>query len=261
VTGVILQVVKTHFETSLAKQNQPHTIALHIEFLRRTQTGTATFKVDDVKLGRQTSIVHVSMEQDGRQEIIAYVTNSNIDKEEGFSFDTEFQLSPPPPSVDLSKLEQDTDPNWKRQGAMPFAKFRKASSRVHFHFPRDGQTLKNGADEWLCFADGSTFNDTSIGFVADMFPQIIERYRDQKQGPFWYPTLLLNLDIKKSLPKEGVKWLQIRLEMKKIRNGRMDIEVFVHDAEGDLVALSHHVGFVLDASRNTAARTKSDSKI
>lgn len=201
------------------------------------------------------------MEQDGRQEIIAYATNSNIDTEEGFSFDTGYKLSPPVPSVDLAKLEQDTDPNWKWQKEMPFAKFRKASNRVSFHFPQNGQASKSVADEWLCFSDGSNFNDSSIGFVADMFPQIIESVRDQKQGPFWYPTLLLNLDIKKSLPPEGVKWLQIRVEMKKIKNGRMDLEVFVHDAEGDLVALSHHVGFVLDASRNTAARTKSDSKI
>lgn len=64
VTGMILEVVKTHFATSLAKQDQPHTIALHVEFLRRTQAGPATFKVDDVKLGRQTSIVHVTMEQE-----------------------------------------------------------------------------------------------------------------------------------------------------------------------------------------------------
>lgn len=69
-TGVVLEVVRTHFSTSLAKQNQPHTIALHIEFLRRTEAGPATFKVEDVKLGRQTSIVHVTMEQNGRQEIM-----------------------------------------------------------------------------------------------------------------------------------------------------------------------------------------------
>lgn len=256
-----MEVVRTHFSTSLAKQNQPHTIALHVEFLRRTQAGLANFKVDDVKLGRQTSVVHVSMEQDGRQEIIAYVTNSNIEKEEGFSFDTEYKLSPPVPTVDLSKLEQDADANWKRQGKMPFSNFRKASNRVFFHFPRNGQATKRFADEWLCFSDGSNFNDSSVGFVADMFPQIIESFRDKSQGPFWYPTLLLNLDVKKSLPPGGVKWLQVRVEMKKIKNGRMDLEVFIHDAEGDLVALSHHVGFILDASRNTAERTKGGSKM
>ncbi|KAH8731356.1 thioesterase-like superfamily-domain-containing protein [Phaeosphaeriaceae sp. PMI808] len=261
VTGMLLEVVRTHFSTSLAKQNQPHTIALHVEFLRRTQVGSATFKVDDIKLGRQASVVHVSMEQDGRQEVLAYATNSNIDKEEGFSFDTNYKLSPPVVSVDLAKLELDTDPNWKHQDEMPYAKFRKASSKVEFYFPRKGQTYQSGADEWLCFSDGSNFNNTSLAFVADMFPQIIESFRNEKQGPFWYPTLLLNLDIKKSLPPEGVKWLQIRVEMKKVKNGRMDLEVFVHDAEGDLVALSHHVGFVLDASRNTAGRSKADSKM
>lgn len=261
VTGTLLEVVRTHFATSLAKQNQPHTIALHIEFLRRTSAGPATFKVEDVKLGRQTSIVHVTMEQDGRKEIIAYVTNSNIDNESGFCYNTEYALTPPVLPVDLAKLEQDQDPNWRRVNEMPFAKFRKASSKVVFHFPRDGQSLKCGADEWICPSDGTNFTNTSIGFVADMFPQVIEQHLKKEEGPFWYPTLLLNLDIKKALPEEGVKWLQIRVNMKKIKNGRMDIEVLVHDADGDLVALSHHVGFVLDAARNTAVRTKPASKI
>ncbi|KAF1943418.1 hypothetical protein EJ02DRAFT_400430 [Clathrospora elynae] len=261
VTGCILEVVKTHFSTSLAKQNQPHTIALHVEFLRRTQAGPATFKVDDVKLGRQTSIVHVSMEQDGRQEVIAYATNSNIDTETGFTFDTQHKLSPPIPPVDISKLEQDTDLIWARQPELPFAKFRKATAKVIFHFPRAGQSALSTADEWLCFSDGSNFTNTSIGFVADVFPQIVEKFRDKEHGPFWYPTLLLNLDVKKSLPPEGVKWLQIRVEMKKVQRGRMDLEVFVHDAGGDLVALSHHVSFVMNAARNTAARRKGDAKI
>ncbi|KAF2474563.1 uncharacterized protein BDR25DRAFT_279917 [Lindgomyces ingoldianus] len=260
VTGCILQVVFTHFSTALAKQNQPHTIALHVEFLRRTQIGLAIFKIDEVKLGRQTSIVHVRMSQEGREEVIAYVTNSNMDTEEGLTFDTGYSLRPPPPPVDLEKLQEDKDENWSRQ-EIPFPKFRKASARVQWHFPRKGQAMKSLADEWLCFTDGSNFTNTSLGFVADMFPQIIESYRDQSQGPFWYPTLLLNLDIKKVLPPEGVKWLALRVQLKKIKNGRMDLEVHIHDAEGDLVCLSHHVGFVVDAARNLAERRKPDTKL
>lgn len=260
-TGCILEVVRTHFDTALSKQNQPHTIALHVEFLRRTQAGPATFKVSDVKLGRQTSIVHVHMSQEGREEVIAYVTNSNIDTEEGVTFDTGYSLIPSPPPVDLAKLEQDQDENWYVKAEMPFAKFRKAAQRVKWHFPRSGQAMNSIADEWLCFADGSSFTNSSIGFVADMFPQIIESFRDQSQGPFWYPTLLLNLDIKKTLPPEGVRWLAVRVQIKKIKNGRMDLEVHVHDAEGDLVALSHHVSFVLDATRNVAERRKPDTKL
>ncbi|CAN9091847.1 unnamed protein product [Alternaria alternata] len=94
-----------------------------------------------------------------------------------------------------------------------------------------------------------------------MFPLMVESFKEKGEGPFWYPTLLLNLDVKKSLPPEGVKWLQVRVEMKKMQKGRMDLEVFVHDPAGDLVALSHHVGFVVDASRNTAARKTGNPKI
>ncbi|KAF2854551.1 hypothetical protein T440DRAFT_464704 [Plenodomus tracheiphilus IPT5] len=261
VIGCILEAVKTHFSTSLAKQNQPHTIALHVEFLRRTQVGLATFMIDNVKLGRQTSVVHVSMEQDGQQEVVAYVTNSNIDDEAGFTFDTQYKMSPPVSPVDLAKLEQDSDPVWMRQHEMPFASFRKATTKVHFHFPRKGHPAPTIADEWLCWSDGSNFTNTSIGFVADMFPQLVEGLQSKDKGLHWYPTLLLNLDVKKSLPPGGVKWLQIRVEAKKIKNGRMDLEVFVHDAHGELVALSQHVSLVVSASRNTAARKKPDTKI
>lgn len=261
VTGCVLEVVSLHFATALAKQNQPHTIALHIEFLRRTQAGPATFKVEDVKLGRQTSIVHVRMYQEGRNEVIAYVTNSNMDTEKGVGFDTGYRLHPAPLPVDLNKLEQNADPNWKWQDKMPFADFRKASNRVKWFFPRTGHALPNTRDEWLCFADGTSFTNSSIGFVADMFPQIVESYRVQSQGPFWYPTLLLNLDVKKTLPKEGCKWLAIRVQMKQVKNGRMDLDVHVYDEHGDLVALSHHVGFVLSAERNIAARRKPDTKM
>ncbi|KAJ4408124.1 hypothetical protein N0V91_003472 [Didymella pomorum] len=259
VTGCVLEAVKTHFKTSLAKQNQPHTIALHIEFLRRTQAGPALFTIEDVKLGRQTSIVHVTMEQDGREEIVAYVTNSNMSAEEGFTFDTQHELQYAPPPVDLTKLETDSDEHW-RWTEVPFAKFRKATAQIKFFLPRAGSARPNIVDEWICFSNGTNFTQTSIGFVSDMFPQIVENFKDTKKA-FWYPTLLLNLDIKKSLPADGVRWLRVRAELKQVKNGRMDLGIWIHDAAGELVALSNHVGFVLDASRNLAARRKPDAKI
>lgn len=257
----LLEVVKAHFSTTLAGQNQPHTIALHVEFLRRTQAGPAIFTIQDVKLGRQTTTVHVSLQQEGREEIVAYVTNSNMTEGDGFSYDTEYKPSPPILSVDLSKLEQGTDPTWKLATNMPHAKFRKAMNQIHFHFPQNGRAAVNISDQWVCFSDGSNFTDSSIGFIADMFPQIAEGFREDNANPLWYPTLLMNIDMKKALPPGGVKWLLTRVEIKKVFKGRMDLEVWVYDAEGDLVALSHHVGLIVDASRNTAARRVGDAKI
>lgn len=258
-TGCVLEVVKTHFTTSAAKQNQPHTIALHVEFLRRTQAGPAIFKVEDVKFGRQTSIVHVSMEQEGRQEVVAYVTNSNMSTEKGFTFDTQHELPHAAPPVDLEKLETNSDEHWSYLD-VPFAKFRKATAQVNMFLPRAAAVRSNIIDEWICWSNGTNFTQTSIGFVSDMFPQIVENFKEPKKA-YWYPTLLLNLDIKKVLPAEGVKWLRVRAELKQVKNGRLDLAIWVHDAAGDLVALSNHVGFVTDASRNTAARRKPDAKI
>lgn len=119
------------------------------------------------------------------------------------------------------------------------------------------------ADEWICLADGGRFTQTSLGFVVDQFPQIVEMYpAEQVAGGEksreeevmrrmkWYPTVLLNLDVKKALPEDGVEWLFVRVRAKRIEKGRMDLEVVVLDEEGDLVAVSNHVCLILSAERN-----------
>ncbi|KAF2433328.1 hypothetical protein EJ08DRAFT_686384 [Tothia fuscella] len=282
VTSCFLRVAHTHFSTTLFKQNQPDAMTLHLEFPRRTEVGTATFIVKDVKLGRQLSMIHISLVQHGREAVIGYFNHTNLAAETGVSFPTQWQLNPEPYPVDLAKLARGEDSLWAEQKAMPFSNFRKASNRVRFFFPSQGQKVRSLSDQWLRFRNGEKFTNESLGYVADMFPQIVESFKaeedpyaikqnvvsDPKTGEkswakFWYPTVVLNLDVKKSLPKEGVDWLFVRTQSKLIQRGRLDLEVIVMDAEGDVVALSHHSVLVLGAERNTAARTraKSDTKL
>lgn len=265
-----MRVVSLHFATTLAKQNQPHTVTLHLDFLRRTQIGPATFVVKDVKLGRQTSVVHVTLLQDDREEVVGYITNSNIATEEGVSFSTAWKLQPAPPPADLSKFDSDEDAHWGERKQWPFADFRKATLNVRSWFPRAGQPAAGLVDEWLSLKNGENWTNESLGSVVDTFPQVIETYvmgddpysidneknTASKSGTagFWYPTVLLNLDVKKALPQDGVKYLHVRLQAKQIKNGRFDLEIVVTDEVGDLVALSHHVCFAVSAARNTAAR-------
>jgi len=251
-------------------------MSMHLSFLRRTEVGFAVFKVLDVKLGARTSIVHITLSQQDREEVVAYVTNTNLINETGPSFPTSFSLDPPPPKVELSMLESGQDSQWGEPPKLPFIKFRKAVQNVHFFFPRVGQTSASTLDQWITLASGEAFTDTSLGFVVDMFPQIIENHRfhgkdpyavdlanrpseeDMKKsatGPFWYPTVLLNLEVKKALPDKGSKWLFVRIGVKMIRNGRYDIEVLVFDETGDLVAISNHVALIMEAARNLSKRT------
>ncbi|KAI9848711.1 MAG: hypothetical protein M1837_006798 [Sclerophora amabilis] len=274
VTAVFMRVASQHFVGTLSKQRQPHTITLHLEFLRRTQAGPAIFTVQDIKLGQQTSTIHVSLKQDDREEVVGYITNANLQTESGVSLQTRFSLDPLPAPVDVSKLRQDADAHWELQTRMPFPEFRKAATKVTFFFPRDGHPHRSMNDEWITFQNGERFTNESIGYAADMWPQLVENYREispydgqktkrNEEGKtpkvslparLWYPTLLLNLDIKKALPEEGVEWLFLRVQAKTIKNGRLDLEVIILDETGDIVALSHHVSFVLSAERNTAAR-------
>ena len=158
---------------------------------------------------------------------------------------------------------------------MPFAEFRKVSKKVRFFFPREGQKMRSIADEWLCYRNGEKFTNESLGYVADTWPQVVELFKRQ-DDPYalkdkelkesnntasrWYPTLVLNLDIKKALPEEGVEWLFVRVQAKQIRNGRMDLEVTIMDEDGDIVALSHHVSLILGADRNMAERKRDNAR-
>ncbi|PMD24832.1 hypothetical protein NA56DRAFT_642645 [Hyaloscypha hepaticicola] len=277
VSAVFMQVALAHFSTTLSSQNQPHTIALHLDFLRRTQAGPAKFTVKDTKLGRQTSVIHITLSQGGREEVVGYVTNSNITAEVGVSFKTNYTLDPPPLPIDLSLVRQNQDDNWALIPEMPFASFRRATLKTDFYFPRQGQRTRDSADEWIRFSNGDRWTQTTLGYVCDMWPMPVEAFlHDQnpydvstieggKGTPaaarFWYPTLLLNLDVKKVLPEEGVEWLFVRVEAKQIKNGRMDLEIVIMDEGGELVALSHHVAFALGAERNLAKRKTDSSKI
>ena len=150
-------------------------------------------------------------------------------------------------------------------------------------------------DQYITFRDPSTrFTNATLGYVVDMFPQLVETMYPHPlptsssspssaddlaiptapiSSPLWYPTLLLNLDIRRLLPPEGVKWLFVRVQSKAIERGRMDLEVLVMDPlargggggrrkekkgeeeEGmQLVASSQHVALVLGSERNMAGR-------
>lgn len=240
--------------------------------MRRTEVGPATFKVRDVKVGRLTSTVHISLFQNGREEVIGYLTNSNIPRAEGPSYDTQWRLEPAPrPLGSTAALAAGSDAEWREQKSMPFSDFRKASQNIRFFFPMRGQPAPGVADQWMAFRNGERFTNASLGMVADMFPQIPESFRARSDpyavggnagsaaaatsaAKFWYPTLLLNLDVKKALPEEGVDWLFVRTRAKQILDGRYDLEVVVMDEVGDIVALSHHVCMILPAARNLAAR-------
>lgn len=162
--------------------------------------------------------------------------------------------------------------------------------RPEMHPSSSAGTAKNHLDQWVRLhlegPPGSWTND-SLGFVVDMFLPIVEELflpnrpeeadaadapssssssslqikgkvgtRRPPRARFWYPTLSLNLEIKKALPEpDGVEWLFVRVSATAIRNGRMDLQVLVLDVGGEVVAISSHVALIMGTERNLAGRT------
>jgi hypothetical protein len=220
-------------------------------------------------------VIHVTLSQNGWDEVVGYLTNSNILTESGITLTTNYSLNPAPLPVDLQLLQVNKDSNWAKELETPFAGFRKAAKKAEFYFPRVGQRKNGSADEWIRLASGENWTNASLGYVSDMWPMPVEAFinssnphdinpRGERERPaarFWYPTLLLNLDVKKALPEEGVEWLFARVETKQIRNGRMDLDVVILDERGDIVALSQHVALVVGSDRNLAQRNKGTNKL
>ncbi|KAK6218708.1 hypothetical protein LQW54_002631 [Pestalotiopsis sp. IQ-011] len=267
VTSVLQSVAQEHFRTTLRAQNQPDCISLHADFVQRTSAGPAVVRVEDLKLGRQTSTVRLTLVQEGRNEVLAVLTHASIARESGLTLPTAWRLDPAPPPADLDKLAvHGMDGTWAECKSLR-PDFRKASLNVNMYTVKPtGRVDRGVVEQWIKLRSGEHFTNASLGFLSDMFPLMVESYAEDGEAVrgagvserqlyrHWYPTLALNLDVKKLLPEGGAKWMFVRVQSKMIAHGRKDLEVIIMDEKKEIVALSHHVAMILDGSRNTAKR-------
>ncbi|CAG8093397.1 unnamed protein product [Penicillium salamii] len=288
-TAVIYNLALTHFAHAHPKQHKtPATpISIQLSFLRRTASGPATFEVEDVKLGARTSTIHIKLLQPSEKKpgtletmVVGYITVSPASAEVGISAKTGWKPTPAPASgsradgsVDLSCLARTgSDGSWKKLNP-PFPEFRKAGAQLELFGPVGGSLQSQGGglsiDQWARFRPGGDVNgrwtDAAVAYLIDMFPSALDGFDtmsaeaakangEDGKAKNWYPTVTLNVDMKKRLPVEGVEWLYSRVVTKVVKDGRTDLEVTVLDERGEVVALSTQVGLALSASRNVGSR-------
>jgi hypothetical protein len=287
-TSAFLICARTHMQHTHPNRKQPHPINVHLEFFRRTEVGPCRMHVKDLKLGSRVSNLHLTLYQKDNTSlpiVEGYITMSNISTETGLSLDTSYSLHPPPLPVDLQTLRATgNDTHYTLRHGEPFPHFRRAALNAQLYLlkptSRPKDRPKSIGDQWIRLSpqkngqrtQGAWTND-ALGFLVDLFPQIIEQYinpvaeeaavvvKDMEKlrtivksseppARYWYPTLSLNLDVKKLLPDEGVDMLFVRVRAKVIKNGRNDLDIEVWDEGGEMVACSTHASLVMDASRN-----------
>lgn len=275
VASIFMKVASEH----LSARNQPDTLTAHWQFLNRTQAGSAVLVVEEAKLGRGMSVLHITLYQDhllsehpwvsasSNKAVVAYMTSGLLEGETGVTLPTGWGLSYQPPPAELARLTTGEDRNWERLHIPLMAKV-PVMNNLEYYVSRAGRPLPATHDYWIRLANGEFFTRASLGYVVDAGPPLlVESYRPaSRDAPvseggfpyhkgFWYPTVTMSIDVKKNLPDAGVEWLRLRVDAKMIQNGRYDAEQLVFDSQGALVALSHHFAMAVDIARNQAKRT------
>ncbi|KAK0668044.1 thioesterase-like superfamily-domain-containing protein [Cercophora samala] len=275
----LLEAARLH----LTSKHQKDAMTSHFQFLNRTEVGPAIIAISDVKPGRQFSMLHLSLYQRGlldrapwitigtsRIEITAYLTMTDLSKEQGLTLPTIWSLSSKTAAPDFPLLKtKKQDDHWREidlgsSGA--FGTYARVLDNCHFYFPKRGQEHQSVIDLWMRFKIPSEgFTNSSLGLVSDAFPYVVEAFRPppgsktnkpfKADEMFWYPTIVMSLELKRSLPEgTGIEWLRLRMQSKEIRNGRLDLEVVITSEKGELIGVSNQVNLILGSERNTGGR-------
>jgi hypothetical protein len=221
-----------------------------------------------------------------RRTVLAYTTHTNWSTFTGMSVPTGYEGTPAsalPPTPDFAALKKSGSDRMWEEIKWPAAVGRAgSSSKWRFYLPRQGPLSPGVLDMWVCMANGENVTQSTMPYVVDAFPHTLHSYlaspemRAMLEPPapgkvedaatkearanaarllgqranMWFPTVLLNLETKNVLPKEGVEWLAVKVTSKQIKNGKFDLEVAVRDVDGDLLALSQQVALMVSWERN-----------
>ncbi|KAJ6262679.1 hypothetical protein Dda_3491 [Drechslerella dactyloides] len=272
VSAVIFRAAAAHMTTTHSHISPPqhHAISFHAMFMIKTNAGPVELSVTDTKIGRSYSVLHIELIQEGMKCVNAYVTMSNIDNESGPTFATHWE-KPEPPLLGRDNLDKlltpEGVPGWS-QRPRPYADFREVSKRTKF-FSHE-ETTPGIVTSWVTFDNpDEVITNEAVALIADLFVGVVEQLDPNawvegsgKKTPtskYWYPTLSLCLDIKKALPKEGVKWVYTKVQSQQVKNGRWDLQAVLLDQDGELLATGSQVALMVDAARNIKPRGKREA--
>lgn len=173
--------------THLASREQSDTVTAHFEYPNRTSSGPAIVVIDEVKLGRTLSTLHLTLWQGellnhapwvntsaSRRTVLAYTTHTNWSNFKGMSVLTGYEVTPAalmPPKPDFNSLKANGSDDAWTQSKWPEA-FGPAGSSGNWRFfiPRQGPLTPGVLDMWICLSNGENITQQALPYVVDAFP-------------------------------------------------------------------------------------------
>ncbi|KAJ4253881.1 hypothetical protein NW762_010279 [Fusarium torreyae] len=282
VAAVIHAVAVKHFTTALAKYNQPDVLTLHIEYLRYCTTETLEVNIIELKRGSSHCTVQLQVSQKGQLKAVGLATSTNFTQSLGPSYDTQWTLNPPSTSTPNFRKVEANEPDTKWVPGLTKGEIFPMGCRILSLYERGGMQTDGVVDAWLSFP-GEPMNATHIALMCDFMPSMadtllrngemydgrnnlrkMEEWADKNPGvvcemgnslskaanaEFSENTISLDIEFKKRLPEDGLRWIFSRVETKKLQGGRMDMDITICDEEMDLICSAKQVVLVLDAKK------------
>lgn len=221
-----------------------------------------------------------------RRTVLAYTTLTDQRAFSGITLETGWEVSPaaalPSPLPDFAALKTSKtgDGFWEEQTTPPSGALRSMHN-WRFFLPQSGPLQPGVVDMWVCRSNGERILQGGLPYLVDSFPYNIHTYlmspdlrallettrkdggdakakdmhqRNEQRAGLWYPTIVMNLEVKTAIPEEGLEWVAVRVQSKLIKDGKFDTDVMVRDKDGEVVALSQQVSMIVSMERNTAKR-------
>ncbi|OBT70067.1 hypothetical protein VE03_00445 [Pseudogymnoascus sp. 23342-1-I1] len=293
VAAAVQLAAQTHFTTTLAAQNQPDILTLHLVFLLACVPQPMQITIVDLKVGKLTSTIQLEVRQKDKLKAIATATSTNFDQPVGQTAKTAWAFHPPPkPAPDFAKvLAHAPDDNWLPMTlAGEIGPFTRRLLTLH---PRDGFPTPGICDAWNTIR-GELMDATDLTMMTDCMPSmsdtllrnggVYDAHRVFKSVKAWAVenpgvparltnsfedavgatsfdmSLTLDVQFKRRLPREGQEWVFTRAAARMMEGGRIDLDVTLCDHNMDVLCLSHHTVMALDAGRKFTGGRKERPK-
>lgn len=298
VAAVIYHAAATHLTTdpTLLAQNQPDILNLHLEFLRACERLESTVTVSVLKLGAASCTLQLQLSQKDKIKVVALATSTNFDKPLGPTVPTGWTLLPPPdPKPDFDRvLANKPDENWipVRAGGEVIP----LTERILGLDPRAGFRFEGICDVWNGFIGDERMDCTYIALMTDIIPSMTDTLMRNggmydahrfwqgarewaeanpgipavftntlaelaKQASTFNTTVVLDMEFKKRLPKEGLRFVLTRTAARSLQDGRLDLDITICDEDMGLVCKAHQLILVLEAQRKFRRGKKTQQKL
>ncbi|KFY55524.1 hypothetical protein V496_06986 [Pseudogymnoascus sp. VKM F-4515 (FW-2607)] len=293
VAAAVQLAAQTHFTTTLAAQNQPDILTLHLDFLLSCVLQPMQITIVDLKVGKGTSTIQLQVKQKNKLKAIAIATSTNFDQSVGQTVKSDWAFHPPPnPVPDFAKvLAHAPEDNWiplilageigpftghqltlQPRGGFPTAGICDAWSTIRGErmdatyltmmtdsIPSTSDTLlrNNGTyDARRLYAGAKAWAERNPGVPAPL----TNSFEDAARATTFDITLSIDILFKRKVPKEGQEWIFMRAESRMMLEGRVDLDVTVCDHNMDVLCLARHTIMSLHAERKFTDRRKEKPK-